>query len=350
MRRSSVVKNKQLLLANRPVGMVSAQDFTVAKTPVPEPLAGQFVVQNIYLSLDPAMRVWMRDVPSYLPPVQLGDVMRGMTVGIIEHSNSNKFSKGDLVLGMGQWQEYCIGDDTDKNWQKLVEIEGIPISAYLSVLGPTGLTAYFGLLDIGEPKPGETVLVSGAAGAVGSIVGQIAKIKGCRVVGIAGSDEKCRYLVEELGFDEAINYKEVVNWKKTLKDSCPNGIDIYFDNVGGDILNAALTRINLFSRIVLCGAISTYNSIELPTGPSNYSNLISKRGKMEGFIILDYVKQWRSGIMELATWINQGLLKFDEEIKEGLENAPEYLNLLFTGNKKGKLIVQIGELETQPKL
>ncbi len=328
--------NRQFLLAARPVGMVKPSDFAYREEPVPVPGPGQVLVRNMWLSLDPAMRGWMNEGRSYIAPVAIGEVMRGGTVGEVVTSNSPGFPVGGIVTGMLGWQDYAISDG-----KGLSQVPpGPPVSTALGVLGMPGLTAYFGLLDVGQPKAGETVVVSAAAGAVGSIVGQIAKITGCRAVGIAGSDQKCRWLVHELGFDAAINYR-TENVSDGLRAHCPGGIDVYFDNVGGDILDTVLRRINLRARIVICGAISQYNSTGPVQGPSNILSLLVNRARMEGFIVFDYAKRYGEGRAALAAWLAAGSLKYAEDIVEGLENAPVALLRLFEGTNTGKVLVKV---------
>ncbi|MEH2238604.1 NADP-dependent oxidoreductase [Nostoc sp.] len=276
--------NRQFLLAARPVGDIKETDFEYREEPIPSPKDDEVLVRVIYLSLDPTNRIWMSDIEQYMPPVEIGEVMRGGIIGVVEESKNPNFKKGDLVSGMLGWQDYAIAlGNSGFSLTRLPDPLPCPLNAFAGPLGATGFTAYFGLLDIGQPKVGETVVVSAAAGAVGSIVGQIAKIKGCRVVGITGSDEKCRWLTEELGFDAAINYK-TGDLEKALAQACPNGIDVYFDNVGGIILDAVLTKINLHARLPLCGLISTYNASKPVPGPYNYSQILMKRAVVQGFI------------------------------------------------------------------
>ena len=330
--------NTQIRLQSRPEGLPTADNFKTTQEETTALEIGQIRVRNIYLSLDPAMRGWMTDRRSYIEPIQLGDVMRGLTVGEVVESTDDEFSAGDLVSGALGWQEYAVV--VAKDLQKLPT--GLPIPLFLGPLGMTGLTAYFGLLEIGEPKEGETVLVSAAAGAVGSIVGQIAKIKGCRVVGLAGSEDKCAWL-KELGFDEAINYKTTEDLIKTLAKACPKGVDVYFDNVGGEILDAALALLNVGARIPLCGAISQYNATDPVPGPYNYLSLLINRAKLEGFIIFDYKKRYPEALAQLGQWVSEGKIEGRYHIVDGLENAPEALLKLFDGSNTGKLIVKIGD-------
>jgi NADPH-dependent curcumin reductase CurA len=330
--------NHQWRLAARPEGMIKESDFKWAEEPVPELKDGQVLVKIRYLSLDPANRGWVREEGSYMAPIQIGSVMLGGTVGVVEESRNLDFAAGDNVQGFLGWQEYAISDGTNLN--KLPNNPAIPLTAYLGLFGHIGLTAYFGLLDITRPKAGETLVVSAAAGAVGSIVGQIGKIKGCRVVGIAGSDEKCKWITEELGFDEAINYKKE-NIREALKKACPKGIDIYFDNVGGEILDAVLAMINQRARISICGMISQYNATAPVPGPYNLINLLTRRARMEGFIILDYMDRAQEAIPELIQWYTSGKLKYRVDIVDGLKEAPRAVNKLFEGSNQGKLIIKV---------
>lgn len=335
--------NRQLRLASRPVGDIKESDFEYREESIPSPEEGEVLVRSIYLSLDPTNRIWMSDMEQYMPPVEIGEVMRGVIIGVVEESKNQNFKQGDLVSGVLGWQDYVIAEgNSGFSLTQLPDPLPCPLTAFMGPLGLTGCTAYFGLLDIGQVKVGETVVVSAAAGAVGSIVGQIAKIKGCRVVGITGSSEKCRWLVEELGFDAAINYK-TVDLESAIAQACPDGIDVYFDNVGGSILDAVLTKINLHARIPLCGLISTYNATEPVPGPYNYSKILMKRVRVQGFIILDYIPRWSEAISDLGQWLNQGKIKYALEVIEGLENAPKAILKLFDGNKKGKLVVKVSE-------
>jgi hypothetical protein len=334
--------NRQWRLKRRPVGEIRPGDLELCEAPKPVPSAGEVLVRNIYLSLDPTNRIWMSDMEQYMPPVAIGDVMRGGTLGIVEQSNAAGFAVGDIVLpGIGGWQDYSIGSTQGPfPAQKLPTIPGVPLSTFMSALGFTGATAYFGFLDLGQPKAGETVVVSAAAGAVGQIVGQIAKIKGCRAVGIAGSDDKCAYVVKELGFDACINYKKQ-DVAKALKRECPNGIDVDFENVGGAILDAVLANINLKARIVLCGLISQYNAKEPVPGPYNFSAILMKRARVEGFIIIDYMPRFGEFAMQMAQWLMEGRVKDRVDIHDGLENAVAVLGKLFTGGNAGKLLVRV---------
>ncbi|MEZ4826646.1 MAG: NADP-dependent oxidoreductase [Bacteroidia bacterium] len=329
--------NRQFRLAARPFGLPKRTDWAVTDIPVSEPGEGQLLAEVMYISLDPAMRGWMDDRKSYLPPLAIGEVMRAGAVGKVIASKNARFREGDYVYGSLGVQQYAVSDG--KGLTK-VDATLMPLTKYLGVLGIAGLTAYFGLLDICSPKAGETLVVSGAAGAVGEITAQIGKIKGCRVVGIAGGPEKCQYLADTLGLDAVIDYKNE-NVRKALKAACPNGIDIYFDNVGGEILNEVLAQINFKARISLCGAISQYNATEMPKGLSNYGSLIINRAKMEGFIVFDYAARYMEAIGELAGWMSQGKLHTREHIEEGIDHFPEVFLKLFSGENHGKLILKV---------
>ena len=335
--------NRQWILRKRPVGDIKPGDLELVDAPKPTPGPGELLVRNIYLSLDPTNRIWMSDMDQYMPPVGLGDVMRGGTLGVVEVSNHPDFAAGDIVLpGMGGWQDYTIGYTSGPfATRKLPQLPGVKLTSYMSALGFTGATAYFGLMNIGQPKAGETVVVSAAAGAVGQIVGQIAKIKGCRVVGIASSKAKCDYVVKELGFDACVNYREE-DVTRALRAACPNGIDIDFENAGGAILDAVLANINLKARIVLCGLISQYNATGPVPGPYNFTNILMKRARVEGFIIIDYIDRFNEFAMQMAPWLMSGQVKDRVDVAPGLENAVDTLQKLFTSANTGKLLVQIG--------
>jgi NADPH-dependent curcumin reductase len=328
--------NRQWILRKRPVGEIKPDDLELIQQPIPVPGPGQVLLRTVYLSLDPTNRIWMSDMDQYMPPVGIGDVMRGGTLAVVEQSNHPAHKPGDVVSGLGGWQEYVVADGAMP-----LPRGGVPLHAHMSALGMTGATAYFGLLDIGKPQPGETVVVSAAAGAVGSIVGQIAKLKGCRVVGLAGSDEKCRHVVEDFGFDACINYRRE-DVAQALARECPNGIDIDFENAGGAILDAVLERINMKARIVLCGMISTYNDTGAPRG-NVLTNVLMKRARIEGFIILDYFPRLGEFHAEMSKWLAEGKIKYDVHLVHGIENALPALDLLFTGGNTGKLLVKVGD-------
>ena len=333
------MKNRQVRLAARPVGLPKPGDWQYTDEAVADPGVGQILVEVSHLSLDPAMRGWMNEGKSYIRPVAIGEVMRAGGAGKVVKSSHPKFAVGDVVTGGFGVQQYALSDG--KGVVK-VDTRLVPLPVYLGTLGMPGMTAYFGLLEIGKPKAGETVVVSGAAGAVGTVVGQIAKIKGCRVVGIAGGAEKCRYLVDELGFDAAIDYKGE-DVRKGLKEHCPKGIDVYFDNVGGDILDACLARLAMHARIVICGAISQYNSTEGMKGPANYMSLLVNRASMTGMVVFDYAERYGEAAREMAGWIAAGKLKTKEDVVEGGVDAfPETLLKLFKGENFGKLVLKVG--------
>jgi len=331
--------NRQWRLVSRPVGNFKTSDFEWREDDVPALGDGQVLVRNLYLSLDPTNRVWATEVESYLPPVGLGEVMRGGGIGRVEESRNENFPTGAIVQGMMGWQDYFLSSD-GKDISVLPVLPGIPLTAYLAVFSHIGLTAYFGLLDVGKPQADETLVVTAAAGATGSLVGQIGKIKGLRVVGIAGGDEKCQWLTDELGFDAAINYKKD-NVREALRQHCPKGIDVDFENVGGRTLDEILALINVRARIVLCGMISQYNAKEPQPGPYNLAALIGKRARMEGFIVLDYYPRAAEAFADLGKWLQEGKLKYRVDEVEGLENAPQAVNKLFDGTNTGKLVVKI---------
>jgi hypothetical protein len=331
--------NRQWLLQRRPEGDIRQGDLAFAETPVPEVPDGHVLVRTLYLSLDPTNRIWMSDMDQYMPPVEIGDVMRGGAVGVVEESKDPNIKVGSIVAPMmGGWQDWHLSPGGMV--RPIPTIPGLPVTAFMSVVGLTGWTAYFGLLDIGKPKAGETVVVSAAAGAVGSIVGQIAKLKGARVVGIAGGAEKCRWIREDLGFDAAIDYKSE-DVGKALDKHCPNGIDVNFENVGGEIMDAVLARMNNFSRMPLCGLISTYNDAGDRKGPSNFQQILMKRILVKGFIVIDYMSEFEKASMELAQWVLEGKIKYKVHVEQGLENAAEAVKLLFNGKHDGKLLVQV---------
>ncbi len=332
--------NKQLILKKRPEGLPDEDTWELQNNPIPEPKEGEVLIQQHYVSLDPAMRGWINETKSYIEPVQLGDVMRAGSIGKVIKSNHHPiYKEGDIVAGWGGVQQYVTTGASD--W-RVVDPNLAPLPLYISTLGMPGMTAYFGILDAGKIKEGDTVLISGAAGAVGSVVGQIAKIKGCKVIGIAGGEKKCKYIVEELGFDSAIDYKSE-NLKEALQRECPKGIDVYFDNVGGEILDEALARIRLNARIVICGAISQYNNKKAIKGPSNYLSLLVNRATMQGILVMDYAKDYGKAAKEMGGWIATGQLKSKEDIYEGIENFHETFLRLFSGEKMGKLVLKVIE-------
>jgi NADPH-dependent curcumin reductase CurA len=329
--------NRQYRLAARPVGLPKPTDWEFTTEPARAPAEGEVLIAVEYLSLDPAMRGWMNEGKSYIAPVKIGEVMRALGVGKIIESKAEGFAAGDYVSAATGIQDFATLRAKD-----LTKIDPslAPLPVYLNILGMTGMTAYFGLLDVGLPKAGETVVVSGAAGAVGATVGQIAKIKGCRVVGIAGGAEKCAFVTGELGFDAAVDYK-AGNLRTALKDACPKGIDVYFDNVGGEILDTCLGLINLRARIVICGAISQYNNTTAIKGPANYLSLLVNRARMEGMVVFDYADRFGLAAREMAGWMAAGKLKGREDIVDGLETFPDTLLKLFSGENFGKLVLKV---------
>lgn len=336
--------NRQWVLARRPEGMVGRDDFEYREVDIPQPGDGEVLLRNLYLSFDPTQRGWMEDRESYLPPVQIGEVMRAGSVAQVVESRHADFSRGDVVQTTGGWQDFLVTrpDAGIMGVNKLPP--GLPPALALSVLGVTGLTAYWGLLDLGAPQPGQTVLVSGAAGATGSVAGQIARIKGCRVVGIAGGETKCRWLKETARFDGVIDYK-AENVDDRIGALCPDKVDVFFDNVGGPILEAALNHLAMHARVVLCGGISGYNDTEPQPGPRNLMNLVMMRARMEGFIVLDYLDRSQQAITDLLGWMESGELVHQEDIQEGFENIPDTLNRLFTGRNLGKQLLRLADPE-----
>jgi hypothetical protein len=332
-------RNRRLVLAERPSGMLDEQTVRVEETDVPQPGAGEALARVRFLSIDPTIRTWMDDAPGYLPPIAIDEVVRSGGIAEVLESNCDSYAPGDLLFGMTGWQVYVIADEGERAMQSLPA--GISPTIALGLFGITGMTAYFGMTDVGRVKEGDVVVVSGAAGATGSTAGQIAKIKGAsKVIGIAGGAEKCGWIAEELGFDATIDYKGE-NVAQRLSELAPDGIDLYFDNVGGEILDACLGQLAMRGRVVLCGAISTYTDRGATTGPANYRSLIIRRGRMEGFIIIDYLDRFPEGQAAMAGWLAAGQIKASEHIVEGLERAPEALNLLFTGGNTGKMIVRV---------
>ena len=332
--------NRQITLAARPVGVPKESDFKLVEGPVPSAGQGQVVAKTLFLSVDPYMRGRMNDVKSYAPPVQIGEVMVGGTVSRVIQSNNPRFQVGDIVEGRLGWQEYALFDGKGL---RVVDPEIAPISTALGVLGMPGLTAYFGLLDICNPQPGETVVVSGAAGAVGSLVGQIAKIKGCRAVGVAGSDEKIRYLVEELGFDAAFNYKSTPDYRAKLEELCPQGIDVYFDNVGGAVTDAVFPLINVSARISVCGQISQYNLEKPELGPRFLFQLLRNRARVEGFLVSQFDDRSGEGRKQMAEWVRAGKIKYREEFAEGIQQAPKAFIGMLNGANIGKQLLKISD-------
>jgi NADPH-dependent curcumin reductase CurA len=330
--------NRMVKLARRPKGMVVREDFRVEEGPVPEPGPGELRVRIEYVSLDPAMRGWINDAKSYVPPVAIGETMRSYSVGIVDKSNNPGFKAGDAVQGLLGVQRYAIS-----NGERLVKVDPsqAPLQRWIGGLGMPGWTAYFGLLEVGQPKAGETVVVSAASGAVGSIVGQIAKLKGCRAVGIAGGAEKCRYVTQELGFDACVDYK-AGNLAADLKAAAPKGIDVYFENVGGEILDTVLLQMNLFGRIPVCGLISAYNATSVPEGPKNLRAVLTQRLRVQGLIVFDWANRVPEAIAQLGAWHKEGKLKIREDVRDGgLDTFPDVLNLLYTGGNHGKLVLKV---------
>lgn len=339
----TALTNHQVRLASRPVGLPTRDNWSFTTEPVAEPGPGGVLVKTLCLSLDPAMRGWMNEGKSYIPPVEIGAVMRAGGVGKVIASNNPAFAVGDYVNAGLDVQEYCLIPEAQIKRSGMFKIDPrMGLTSWLNVLGMPGMTGYFGLMDVGQPKPGETVVVSGAAGAVGQTVGQIAKLKGCRVVGIAGGKAKCDWVVKELGFDACIDYK-AGDVKAGLKEHCPKGVDIYFDNVGGDILDAVLTRITRGARIIICGAISQYNNTTPVKGPANYLSLLVNRARMEGIVVFDYADRYPVAIAEMAGYLKEGKMKSKEDVVEGLENFPETLLKLFNGENFGKLVLQVAK-------
>jgi NADPH-dependent curcumin reductase CurA len=334
-----VSKSREIHLKHRPVGLPSESDFEVVEVPIPEPAAGEVLVRNLYLSVDPYMRGRMADRASYVPPFPLGEPLAGGCVGQVVQSNGGSLSVGEYASGFKGWREYYVSDGSDLT---RIDPNLAPLRSYLGVMGMPGLTAYVGLLDIGQPKAGETVFVSAAAGAVGSVVCQIAKIHGCRVVGSVGSDEKVRWLREEAGIDAAFNYKTVDDLSAELARHCPDGIDIDFENVGGAHLEAALDRMNPFGRVVLCGMISQYNATGPLSGPGNLFLAVTRRLKLQGFIVSDHADRRPQFLADMSRWIGEGRIRWKETILEGVENAPKAFVGLFQGENLGKMLVQVG--------
>lgn len=343
MSTQTQLKNRQFKLKARPIGKVTKENFEYVEELVPELGQGEVLVKTIYLSLDPTNRIWMSDMEQYMPPVQLGEVMRGLGLGKVIASNNSNFKVGDTVSGLLGWQDYYVMKDSSIfPLSVLPNIPGMPLTVLAGAAGMTGWTAYFGLFELGTPKAGETIVVSAAAGAVGSIVGQIAKIKGLKVVGIAGGEAKCKWLLDELGFDRAVDYKNP-NWKEQLKAATPDGVDINFENVGGEIMQEVYQRMNLHGRMVLCGFISGYNDTDNSKTMLDISASLMKRIRIEGFIVTDFAAKIPEATQNIVKWIAEGKIKHRETIVDGLENAPETLNLLFEGGNTGKLLIKVAD-------
>jgi NADPH-dependent curcumin reductase CurA len=341
MNSIDTLTNHQIRLASRPVGLPTRDNWSFTSEPVQAPGPGGVLVKTLYLSLDPAMRGWMNEGKSYIPPVELGAVMRAGGIGKVIASSNPAFAVGDYVNAGLDVQEYCLIPEAQIKRSGIFKIDPrLGLTTWLNVLGMPGMTGYFGLLEVGLPKAGETVVVSGAAGAVGQTVGQIAKIKGCRVVGIAGGKAKCDWVVSELGFDACIDYKNG-DVRSGLKEHCPNGVDIYFDNVGGEILDLLLGKITRGARIIICGAISQYNNTTPVKGPANYLSLLVNRARMEGIVVFDYADRYPIGISEMAGYLKSGAMKSREDVVSGLENYPETLLKLFNGENFGKLVLRV---------
>ena len=333
------IENKKWVLKKRPVGHVKDSDFELVTEMLPEIKDGEILLENIYLSFDPTQRGWLNDEPGYLPPVQIDEVVRSGGIGRVLQSKNPEYKVGELTFGLVGWQTHCLTKPEAEDRFRIIP-ELLPIPTMLNVMGSTGITAYYGLIELGNPQPGETVLVSGAAGATGSVVVQIAKLKGCHVIGIAGGKEKCDWL-KDVGADEVIDYKNS-DIHQELPKVARNGIDIYFDNVGGAILETVLSLININARILLCGGISSgYDGSPLPSGPKNLFSLIIKRATMQGFLVLDYLPNSDKAIGEIVTWVMEGKIQHREDIQEGIENCPQTLNRLFKGENKGKQLLKI---------
>ena len=331
------MNTQQIVLAARPKGMPNDSNFRTEEVELPEIKTGEILLKGVYYSVDPYMRGRMNDAKSYAPPFEIDKPIAGSVIAKVVDSKSESYSAGDTVVGQLPWQKDIVATDKDL---RRIDTDAAPASYYLSILGMTGLTAYFGLMHIGKPNAGETVVVSGAAGAVGIVVGQITKIQGCHVVGIAGTEEKTKMLKATFGFDEAINYKTTADISKAIKAACPKGVDVYFDNVGGEISDAVIKNINFHARIPLCGQISLYNSTETPMGPRLQPMLLTRSVLMQGFIVSNYQEQFHEGIKMLTQWVKEGKLTFTETIEHGFENLPKALLGLFNGENTGKMIVE----------
>ncbi len=339
MEMRTLTINRHWVLRQRPRGDVAEGDLELVTTPLRAIQDGEVLIRTIYLSLDPTNRTWMNEQEGYLPPVQIGETMRGLIIGVVEETRSPRFEVGELVSPtVGAWSEYVIAEGDFV--RAVPRFDDLPLTANMSVLGMTGLTAYFGVTDVAKPMPGETMVVSAAAGAVGSIAGQIGKILGARVIGIAGGPEKCRWLTEELGFDGAIDYKNE-DVGAALDRLCPDGVDVNFENVGGSLMNAVFDRMSIFGRMAICGLISAYNATRMPPPLPNFGRVITHRLTVQGFLILDYAGRWREAYEEMTPWVRDGRIKWKTEVIDGLENAVEGLGRLFTGAHDGKLIVRV---------
>ena len=332
--------NRKILLKSRPNGLPNENNFEITEANVPNLKDGELLLKSLYISVDPYMRGRMSDAKSYAPPYQVGEPIKGGIVARVVESRADNFKEGDVVLGNLDWQELQTAPAASVN---KIEKGKAPLSYYLGILGMPGLTAYFGLLEIGKPKQGETVVVSGAAGAVGTVVCQIAKLKGCRVVGIAGSDDKLSYLKNELGVDEVINYHSAGDLNKAIAVACPNGVDVYYDNVGGEISDAVISNLNGFSRVVICGQISLYNATEMPLGPRLQPLLLKRSVLMQGFIVSNYAAKVTEASQQLSQWVSEGKLKYEETIVDGFEKLPETFLGLFEGKNTGKYLVKVAE-------
>jgi NADPH-dependent curcumin reductase CurA len=346
MSSGSQTVNHQIRLAARPLGLPKESDWSHTSEALAKPDEGAVLVKTLALSLDPAMRGWMNEGKSYIAPVGIGEVMRAGGVGQVVASRNSLFAVGDMVNASLGVQEYCLfnADAIERGSLHKIDLRMGSLTQWLNVLGMPGMTGYFGLLDIGQPQPGETLVVSGASGAVGQTVGQLAKIKGCRVVGIAGGAAKCDWVVQELGFDACIDYKAGANAVRDgLKTHCPDGVDVYFDNVGGEILDTVLTRIRRKARIIICGAISQYNNTTAVQGPKNYLSLLVNRARMEGMVVFDYAERYPQAVAELAAYLQDGSIKSREDVVPGLEQFPSALLKLFNGQNFGKLVLQVAE-------
>lgn len=338
----TTLTNRRFLLTSRPVGLAGADNFRLVEEPVAPLAPGEVLIRNLYLSMDPTNRIWMSDMEQYMPPAEVGETMRGIGLGQVVESKDPAYAPGDFVQGFVGWQDYWVSQPGPFAPFKLPREVQVPLTAWLGPLYITGYTAYFGLLDVGRPKAGETVVVSAAAGATGSVVGQIAKIHGCRAVGIAGTDEKCAWLTGELGFDAAVNYKKP-GFRSALRAACPNGVDVDFENVGGSILDDVMSLMNLRGRVVVCGLISGYNATAPVPGPYNFGHILMKRLRVEGLIVTDYMDRFGEAAGRIAGWLGEGRIKTRDTVVKGLENAPAALNMLFAGANTGKLYVQIAD-------